>query len=127
MKGIQDWLLSEVGNLIQTKIVVGSLPSTEGISITQTTGAPQAEYRNRSRLNRTVYAVNAKSRSQAQAIEWLDTIHKELTKRIGYVSQDGWQIVTVETSNEPTYLGQEGNETYLYGSSLSVKWYWNNQ
>lgn len=123
MKSILDAVLSLITTKTTYSPVVGSLPSREGVAVQIATGAIESAYLPRTELHRDTLVINAKYKSQADAINALDTIHKALTKRIGYSHATEWQIVNISTSTAPDYLGQEGNEWYLYGSSVVVEWY----
>lgn len=123
MKSILDAVLSIITTKTTYAPVVGSLPSREGVSVQIATGAIESAYLPRTEVHSDTLAINAKYRSQVDAITALDTIHTALTKRIGYSHTSEWQITDITTLTAPDYLGQEGNEFYLYGSSVVVKWF----
>lgn len=103
--------------------VVGAMPPIEGVAVQQSSGAVVSEYMPRTALNRTTIVVNAKSKTQSEALAYLTDIHEALTKRIGYETTNGYQIVSISTVNSPTFLGQENDESYMYGSSIQVLWF----
>ena len=103
--------------------VVGAMPPVDGIGIQQSSGIVLAEYLPRTELQRTTLVINAKNRQQEVALQTLVDIHKCLTKRIGYPSTADYQIVTIRVVNSPNFLGQENDETYMYGSAVEVIWY----
>lgn len=103
--------------------VVGAMPPTGGIGIQQSSGSVVAEYLPRTNLNRTTLVINAKNKSQEVALQALVDIHECLTKRISYPSTSDYQITTIRTVNAPNYLGQENDESYMYGSAVEVLWY----
>lgn len=103
--------------------VVGAMPPIEGIAIQQSSGSVVSEYLPRTALNSTTLVVNSKSSSQTTALTSLTDIHEALTKRIGYETTNGYQIVSISTVNSPTFLGQENDEAYMYGSSIQVLWF----
>lgn len=124
IKEIQDKLYQYVKAIVPSHtVVIGSLPSKEGVSISLTAGNPVNNYRQKQSNNRLVFAINSKFKKQADALKVLCDIHEALIKRGGYDSGDDWQITYIDTNTVPTYLGQEGNEWYLYGSSIVVSWY----
>lgn len=123
MRSILDAICDLIEDGTDIPVVVGSLPPHEGVAIQLATGAVESAYLPRTNLHRDTYVINAKYADQKTAIDNLNAIHEALTKRIGYPEDDEWQISVIATSTSPDYLGQEGNEYYLYGSSIVVKWY----
>ena len=103
--------------------VVGAMPPIEGIAVQQSSGSVVSEYLPRTALNSTTLVVNSKSSSQTTALTSLTDIHEALTKRIGYETTNGYQILSIRTVNSPTFLGQENDEAYMYGSSIQVLWF----
>lgn len=103
--------------------VVGAMPPIEGIAVQQSSGSVVSEYLPRTALNSTTLVVNSKSSSQTTALTSLTDIHEALTKRIGYETTNGYQILSIRTVNSPTFLGQENDESYMYGSSIQVLWF----
>lgn len=125
MKDILEAVYTLVSSAVTNGVYVciGSLPTKEGISVAVANGSPNSIYRQKQALNVTNIVINAKFKKQESAIDELCKIHKALNKKVNYPSDDYWQIANIETTNEPSYLGQEGNEWYLYGSSIVVRWY----
>lgn len=123
MRSIIDAICDLIEDTTDISVVIGSLPSHEGVGVQIATGTIEAPYLPRTNLHRDTYVINAKYKNQKTAIDNLNAIHEALTKRIGYPQDDEWQIAMIATSTAPDYLGQEGNEYYLYGSSIVVKWY----
>lgn len=103
--------------------VVGAMPPIDGIGIQQSSGSVVAEYLPRTDLNRTTLVINAKNRRQDVALQALVDIHECLTKRISYPSTSAWQITAIRTVNSPNFLGQENDESYMYGSAVEVLWF----
>ena len=123
MKDIIDEVCDIIEDELNLKPVVGALPPTDGVAIQQSSGSVIEAYLPRTGLNRTTLVVNAKNKDQGKALQGLVDIHRELTKRIGYPSAAEWQIATIRTVNAPDFLGQENDESYLYGSAIEVLWY----
>lgn len=123
MKDIIDAVCDLIEEGLGLSPVVGSLPPVDGICVQQSSGSVTAEYLPRTALHRTTLVVNAKNRLQGVALQNLTDVHVLLTKRISYPSTDEWQIATIRTVNAPDFLGQENDESYLYGSSIVVDWY----
>lgn len=120
-------IINEVCDIIEDELnlkpVVGALPPTDGVAIQQSSGSVVDAYLPRTGLNRTTLVVNSKNKEQGKALQDLVDIHTVLTKRIGYPSTDEWQIATIRTVNAPDFLGQENDESYMYGSAIEVLWY----
>lgn len=120
-------IVNEVCDIIEDELnlkpVVGALPPNDGVAIQQSSGSVVEAYLPRTGLNRSTLVVNSKNKDQGKALQDLVDIHRVLTKRIGYPSTDEWQIATIRTVNAPDFLGQENDESYLYGSAIEVLWY----
>ena len=106
-----------------TKVVVGALPSHEGVSIQQAGGGIEADYIPKTQVHRSNFAINSKYRVQETAIQKLDAISYGLVKRIAYPETEEYQITNIQVTGENSFLGQEENETYLYGMSIVVFWF----
>lgn len=123
MKEIVDTVCDMIETGLNLVPVVGALPPTDGVAVQQSSGSVTSAYLPRTSLHRTTLVVNAKNREQGVALQNLVDIHELLTKRIGYTSTDDWQITTIRTVNSPDFLGQENDESYMYGSAIEVLWF----
>lgn len=120
-------IINAVCDIIEEELevtpVIGAMPPIGGVAIQQSSGSVVSAYFPRTGLNRTTLVVNAKDSEQEKAMEVLVDIHKVLTKRFAYPSTEEWQIATIRTVNSPDFLGQENDESYMYGSAIEVLWY----
>ena len=123
MKEIVDTICDMIEDGTDLVPVVGAMPPINGVAVQQSSGSVMSEYFPRTALHRTTLVVNAKNKEQGVALQNLVDIHTVLTKRIAYPSTDDWQITTVRTVNSPDFLGQENDESYMYGSAIEVLWY----
>lgn len=123
MTDIVDVVCDIIENDTEYTPVVGAMPPIDGIGIQQSSGSVVAEYLPRTDLNRTTLVINAKNKRQEVALQTLVNIHECLTKRISYPSTSAFQITTIRTVNSPNFLGQENDESYMYGSAVEVLWY----
>lgn len=103
-------------------IVIGPLPPDNGISIAWSTGALNTFMDKRAAVSMTA-VLNAKHEEQSAASDVLGKLHIYLNMRKDYPSADTFQITNIETNGAPSYLGREQNKQWLYGSSLTVKFY----
>lgn len=128
-----DWILDAIIDEIEKNlklyggVKVGSLPQRSGIAMYIGSGSPQSKYMDKATLN-TIYATaNAKHKDQRQAAAALEKIHSHLNGLSVYPSgeHDGkyWQITDICTSSAPSFIGQESDGQYLYGSILQIKFY----
>lgn len=128
-----DWILDVIIDEIDahlklySRVKVGALPQRGGIAMYIGSGAPNAKYMDRSTLN-TIYAtVNAKHTEQQKAAAALEQIHDYLTRLSEYPSGErnglSWQITDMTTSSAPSFIGQECDRQYLYGSIIQIKYY----
>lgn len=125
MTQIVDYICSLIEEQTNNEIkpVIGSLPPIGGVAIQQSSGNVSAPYFPRTQAIRETYVVNSKAESQNVALQMLERVHKILTKRTAYDTTSEWQIITIRTLNTPDFLGQENNESYLYGSSIEVTYF----
>ena len=123
MKDIIDYVCDLIEDETGITPVVGAMPPTDGVGVQQSSGSIVSGYLPRTSLHRTTLVINSKNRSQETALENLTDIHEALTKRIGYESTTDYQITTIRTVNSPDFLGQENDESYMYGSAVEVLWF----
>ena len=103
-------------------VTVGALPADNGICMAWATGSLNTFFNKRAAVTMTA-VLNAKNTSQQAALDALSDIHTALNMATSYPSADNYQITNIETSGPPTYLSREQNSQWLYGSSLTVKFY----
>ena len=103
-------------------IVIGPLPPDNGISIAWSTGALNTFMDKRAAVSMSA-VLNAKHADQTTASDMLGKIHTYLNMRKDYPAAESFQITNIETNGAPSYLGREQNKQWLYGSSLTVKFY----
>lgn len=123
MKDIIDYVCDLIEDETGITPVVGAMPPTDGVGVQQSSGSIVSGYLPRTSLHRTTLVINSKNRSQETALQNLTDIHEALTKRIGYESTNAYQITTIRTVNSPDFLGQENDESYMYGSAVEVLWF----
>ena len=105
-------------------VVVGSNPPKESIAVT---GFTTADITNLDRDTLQTYdiTINGKSGDQALMLSELSKIHRALTVRKDFPHARDWQVYTIDTSASPRLIGIEEAERnrYIYGSSVTVKFY----
>ena len=101
---------------------IGALPPTNGISVAWTSSTNNLFFDKKATVEMTAL-VNAKNSDQQIALEALSDIHTSLNFMTAYPETDNFQITNIETSSAPTYMGRESNNQWLYGSSLTIKFY----
>ena len=130
-----DWIINaiidDIEQHLKLRVKVGTLPQRGGIAMYIGSGAPQSKYMDRGTLN-TIYAtLNAKNREQQKAVALLEQIHDYLNRLQNYPNGErygiSWQITDVSTSSAPSFIGQECDGQYLYGSILQIKFYYGGQ
>lgn len=103
-------------------LIIGSMPPDNGISIAWAGGYLNTFVDKRAAVEMSA-VLNAKNTGQEKAAALLSDIHTSLNMRKEYPAAENFQITNIETSSAPSYLGREENEQWLYGSSLTVKFY----
>jgi hypothetical protein len=103
--------------------VSGSLPPSNGISLTVAAGAPIASDLSKGGAYQIVLALNGKHINQETVSDALGLVHTKLTQRKTYPSSSRYRITDVETVGVPTLIDREDDGMWLYGSSLRVKFY----
>lgn len=123
-KEILDAIVEMVKLNTAYPVVVGSNPTKESIAITGFTTA-DVTYLDRDTSQTYDITVNGKSGDQALLLQELSKIHRKLTLRKSFPHSEKWQIISIDTTASPRLIGIEDAERtrYLYGSSLTVKFY----
>lgn len=103
-------------------VTVGSLPADNGICMAPAAGNLRTFMNKRAAVTMSV-VLNAKNTDQRAAMDALGAIHTALNMATSYPVADNFQITNIETNGPPTYLSREQNSQWLYGSSLSVKFF----
>lgn len=104
-------------------ITIGPLPPDNGLSVMWGAGGPTEIYMDKNTLVEIPVILNGKNTDQQFLSETLGSIHKNLSRRKWYPMTNGYQIVDINTSTAPQYVGREENSQWLYGSALRVKFY----
>lgn len=130
MNSIPKQVLEAVRMLAQdigfayAQIVNGALPPDNGISLTTAGGGMDTTFFSVGQSILLSLVLNAKHENQAMAQNALDNLHAYLTRRKTFPRGDGWQITSITTDSVPMYLDREQNNQWLYGSGLSVRFYY---
>lgn len=103
-------------------VIVGALPPDNGISMAWASGTLNTFWDKRAAVNMSI-VLNAKHADQQTALIALSAIHTALNMTKMYPTADNFQITNIETISAPSYIGREENKQWLYGSSLSVKFF----
>ena len=123
-KEILDSIAEMVKQNTDFQVVVGGNPPKESIAIT---GFSTDDTVNLDRDTLQTYdiTINGKSGEQEQLFNDLSEIHRKLTLRKSFPHGETWQIYSIDTASSPRLLGLEQAERtrYLYGSSITVKFY----
>ena len=121
-------ILDEVTKMIELNttfpVVVGGNPTKESIAVTGFSSANTVNM-DRDTLQTYDITINGKSADQELLLQELSNIHRALTLTKSFPHSDKWQIFAIDTTASPRLLGLEDSERdrYLYGSSISVKFY----
>ena len=130
MNSIPKQVLEAVRTLAQdsgfayAQIVNGALPPDNGISLTTAGGGMDTTFFSVGQSVLLSLVLNAKHENQATAQNALDNLHAYLTRRKTFPRGHGWQITSITTDSVPMYLDREQNNQWLYGSGLSVRFYY---
>ena len=117
-------MLAQDSGFAYAQIVNGALPPDNGISLTTAGGGMDTTFFSVGQSILLSLVLNAKHENQATAQNALDNIHAYLTRRKTFPRGDGWQITSITTDSVPMYLDREQNNQWLYGSGLSVRFYY---
>lgn len=123
-KEILDAIVQMVQQNTDFQVVVGNNPPKESIACT---GFASDDVVNLDRDTLQTYdiTINGKSGDQEQLFSDLCNIHRKLTLRKDFPHSEKWQIYSIDSVSTPRLLGLEEAERtrYLYGSSITVKFY----
>jgi hypothetical protein len=123
-KDILDIIVDMVKLNTSYAVVVGSNPTKESIAVTGFS-YPFDTYLDRDTEQTYDVTINGKSGDQEALLRELSSLHRKLTLRKDFPHSDRWQIVSIDTTASPRLIGVEEAERtrYIYGSSLTVKYY----
>lgn len=128
MSVINDVLLAVIGLAQATNpyatITIGAMPADNGIACQIATGAPESTFMTKGFPYQFTMVLNGKHSNQQTVSDALNDIHQSLTQRKEYPATNTYQITDISTISTPSYIGREENKQYLYGSSLSVKFFY---
>ena len=111
-------ILGLLGNVdLYSKVMIGSMPTDNGIAMYLSPGAPDIIDLKKNTINEIPLVVNAKHESQLTCLQALSDIHLHLTTLKDYPNN----ILDIETGTSPNYLDREENGQWLYGSILNIK------
>ena len=116
--------MAEEGTDLYENIIIGNTPPTDGISVFVSSGMPELTDLEKGMIMSMNVMCNAKHRNQDMAFDALYKIHKRLTKTKNYPNREEYQIANIETITLPNLLLREENGSYVFGSTLNVKFYW---
>ena len=102
----------------------GPLPPDNGLSLTVSGGGPASTFLTKGMDYELDLVLNGKHADQMTVFDTLNNIHQALTQTKTYPVTNEFQITNIETTTSPSYLGQEENKQYLYGSSLRVRFFY---
>ena len=123
-KDILDIIVDMVKQNTSYAGVVGGNPTKESIAVTGFSYA-STTYLDRDTAQTYDVTINGKSGDQEALLRELSSLHRSLTLRKDFPHSDRWQIVSIDTTASPRLIGVEEAERtrYIYGSSLTVKYY----
>lgn len=123
-KEILDAIVNMIKANTDLSVVVGGNPTKESIAVSGF-ATPDVVYMDRDTEQTYDITVNGKSADQALLFDEMSHIHRVLTLSKIFPSSQKWQITSIDTSASPRLIGIEDAERtrYLYGSSLTVKFY----
>ena len=119
MTEVLEWICEQL-ELEGIEPVIGALPVEGKVAIAISSGTRENFLARTGVINLSL-VVNSKSKSQKEALDLLSEAHDILTRKNG--STRRYQIADIRVQNVPSYLGQENDESYLYGSSLTIALY----
>lgn len=108
-----------------TSIANGAMPTENGLAMYPGPGFPTESYLDRGAEYSASIVLNGKHSNLKTLLTALSSIHTGLTRMTDYPKTDDWQILSIETSTSPNYIGREesGSRQWLYGSILTVRFY----
>lgn len=105
-------------------ITRAALPPENGISIFLGAGRATNTFMTKSMRYSLDVVLNGKHSNEATVRGDLCKIHDALVKATSYTSATGYQITSIITATSPTRIEREANGQILYGSALTVTFYY---
>lgn len=128
MSVIGDVVLAVIGLAQATEpyaaITKGPMPLDNGISMEMSAGSADTVFLNKGMAYSLDMVCNGKHTNQATVLEALSKIHDTLVKAQEYPGTAAYQITNITTNGAPVRIGQEANKQWLFGSGLTIKFYY---
>lgn len=105
-------------------ITRAALPPENGISIFLGAGAATHTFGTKSMRYQLDLVLNGKHSNEATVRGALCKIHDALAKALSYPNTATYQITNIMTATSPTRIERETNGQILYGSALTVTFYY---
>lgn len=105
-------------------IIIGNTPPTNGVSMFVSSGSANITNLDKGMLASIHIMANSKHTNQEMAFDMLSHIHKCLTKARAYRNTENYQITDIATFSYPSLIAREDNGSYVFGSTLEVRFYW---
>ena len=105
-------------------IRIGAMPADNGIGVEISTGSPNTTFMTKGMQYEFQMVLNGKNSDQELVFDTLNDIHQLLTQETVYPSTTDYQIMYIKTTATPNYIGRQENKQYLYGSALSVRFFY---
>lgn len=126
-----DELLQAVMTLVTshaspyTTIDHGAMPEENGLAMYPGPGFSEQTHMDKGGIQIVYIVLNGKHSNLETLLASLSKTHRELSLLEVYPSGGDWEILNIETSTPPNYLGREdsGTRQWLYGSILRVTYY----
>lgn len=112
-----------ISNLVNSQVVIGTIPPINGYAVGTNGGAPKSTFYSLSSDAECVVFFNGKNSNQNTLMSEMANVHYALTTSKYLPQSDLWQIYSIVTTAEPTLIGVEQNNNWIYGSSFRVNYY----
>lgn len=121
---ILEYIAAQIDTLsLFAASTIGDLPETNGISIQLGAGSPVELFQDKGNITDCFVIINAKHIAQGTVLSALSDIHLLLTRLKDYPSSTDYEILNIETSTIPNYIGKADTGQWVYGSIVKVQIY----
>jgi hypothetical protein len=121
---ILEYIAAQIDTLsLYAESSIGDLPEGNGISVQIGAGSPVELFQDKGNLTDCFVIINAKHIAQGTALSSLSDIHLLLTRLKEYPSTDDYDILNIETSTIPNYIGKADTGEWVYGSIIKIQIY----
>lgn len=123
INAVVDAVLALAQSVTTYPVKRGALGTGPGIAIEPEGSAPETTFFDKNTVYELSLVLNGKDTSMQTITEAMNLIHSALTRAFSYPSAQNWQILNIITQSSPALIERQANDYWLYGSALTIQFF----